>query len=391
MEEVMLCNEEHYEDILDLGCYAFQSSLSEQARSKKKERMKQETIYGIFHEGALASKLHILHQELFLGGEPIKFGGIASVATWPEFRRKGHVNKLFAQALKDLRNKNISISMLHPFDVSFYRRLGYELTHYMRTITLTPNDIPYEKSSGSVSRVTFKDAKEALHNLYQKEANRYNLSLNRDDFWWEHRVVSEEDSLVLAYDEKGTVDGYLLANLQKNELVVEELVYESRDSWLRLMTWVRNHDSMVQKIKMVLFPNDPTPFYLTNPRVKEDQHAYFMTRIVDVKAFFEDYPYPCNDSITIVLDVKDNVASWNNGKWLLNISEGSCHAHEVVEKDEVEADLTIRADIQSLAALWLNSQTINQLTFFQQIECEGDAERLQPFIVKGKTALLDFF
>ncbi len=387
MERIVLCERKHDDAVLDLGEYAFRYKLSESERNIRKERMNHEHIIGIFEEDVLASKLHLLPQYLFLGGKSVPFGGIAGVATWPEFRRKGHVRQLMNRSLEEMRSRHMPLSMLHPFDIDFYRRFGWELTQYAYTVYVKPSDIPSFKVSGNVSRVKYDEKKQVLHGIYNRHAKRYGLMIDRNDYWWRYRVLSEDDIILLTYNENGEEDGFLLANLSRDQLTIEEWYYDSKEASQRLLTWIRNHDSMVGKVKMVLAPDDPILFYLHNPRVKEDRHAYFMSRIVDVESFFTQYPFQNLAGVTVQLVVTDDAAEWNNGSWFLSVQNEEIS----ITNESKEADIHVKGDIQSLTALWLNAQRVEDLLFFERIQIEGDLKQLKSLIVKETPALLDFF
>ena len=62
-----------------------------------------------------------------MSGQEWKMGGIAGVATYPEYRRNGYVKKLLIQALEKMRNDQQIVSLLHPFDIGFYRKFGWEV------------------------------------------------------------------------------------------------------------------------------------------------------------------------------------------------------------------------------------------------------------------------
>jgi len=387
MERIVHCDNNHDDAILDLGEYAFRYKLSESERNHRKERMKQEHIIGIINGEKLASKVHLLPQYLYLGGKSIPFGGIAGVATWPEFRRKGHVRQLMNKSLEEMRSRHMPLSMLHPFDIDFYRKFGWELTQYAHTVELKPRDIPSYKTKGNVDRVKYDENKRVLHEIYERHAKRYGLMLDRNEYWWKYRVISDDDFILMSYNEKGEEDGFLLANLSKDQLTIEEWFYDSKEASQRLLSWIRNHDSMVPKVILTLAPDDPIIFYLHNPRVKEDRHAYFMSRIVDVESFFTQYPYQSHAGVTVQLDVTDEAAEWNNGSWFLSIQ----NEQVFITNESKEADVHVKGDIQSLTALWLNAQKVEDLLFFDRLQIEGDLEQLKALIVKETPALLDFF
>ncbi len=51
-------------------------------------------------------------------------GGVAGVATYPEYRRSGYVKELLQHSLQTMKKDGYTVSMLHPFAVSFYRKYG---------------------------------------------------------------------------------------------------------------------------------------------------------------------------------------------------------------------------------------------------------------------------
>ena len=46
-------------------------------------------IYGIMEGKDLAAKLHLIPFHIYIGKEKFKMGGVAGVATYPEYRKVG--------------------------------------------------------------------------------------------------------------------------------------------------------------------------------------------------------------------------------------------------------------------------------------------------------------
>lgn len=70
-------------------------------------------------DGEVAAKAHLIPFEIYLEGEPLRMGGIGSVATYPEYRRQGYVKGLLTHLLAVMKEEGQTVSMLHPFSVSF--------------------------------------------------------------------------------------------------------------------------------------------------------------------------------------------------------------------------------------------------------------------------------
>jgi predicted acetyltransferase len=82
-----------YKEIVDLSMYAFQYKVPEESLKEKYEQFDQQYISGIKDEEKLAAKLQILPLKIWFNHEHWEMGGIASVATYPEYRRKGYVRE----------------------------------------------------------------------------------------------------------------------------------------------------------------------------------------------------------------------------------------------------------------------------------------------------------
>ncbi|MDC3416508.1 GNAT family N-acetyltransferase [Aquibacillus salsiterrae] len=388
--EIRTIGQSGYNECMRLGEYAFQYKLSEHDTLDGKLEMEKQLLLGSYVDNQLAAKLHILPLELFLGNRTITFGGVAGVATWPEYRRQGHVDSLIKHALVEMKKNDMAVSMLAPFSIDFYRKFGYELSHYKDRVKLKPSDIGQANGNGSCRRVSFQQAKETLQQLYERIAKQYSLMMKREDWWWDKRVLTKDDTIIVYYNQEKNPTGYLIAKMQDRVLYINEFIYLSEDAFLGMLEWIKNHDSMTEQVEIVLMPNDHLAFYLKNPKISMSKESYFMTRIVDVESLLKQYPYyTAKEEKVIQLTVTDSIAEWNEGNWTLTLKNGEL-ADLVRTKDE-KASVKISTDIQSLSAWLFQSESLERLQFFGKIHVEGSTEDIKCAIKPLKPALLDFF
>ncbi|MBS4213970.1 GNAT family N-acetyltransferase [Neobacillus rhizophilus] len=76
---------------------------------------------------AEAAKLHIIPLSIYIKDAEWNMGGIAGAATYPEYRRTGYVKSFILESLKQMRDNVQIVSLLHPFDIGFYRKYGWEI------------------------------------------------------------------------------------------------------------------------------------------------------------------------------------------------------------------------------------------------------------------------
>ncbi|MGG1571512.1 GNAT family N-acetyltransferase [Fictibacillus sp. NRS-1165] len=307
---------------LELSQYAFRYTLSKEEIEKRLNNLDPATVYGTFDEnGKLLAKLHLLPFEAYFGGKSVKMGGLAGVATWPENRRKGLVRELLRHSLEAMNSSGTYLSMLHPFSVKFYRSFGWELTCDYKKYKIHKTQFPpFHEVSGSVERLTSNDG-HILYPIYERFSERYNGSLKRNEAWWNNNVL--RDLKIALYRGKNNEGkGYILYSIKDKVMVIDEFVALDRESWEGLWNFIRNHDSMIEEATIIAPPDDELGYYLEDPKIHQEQHSYFMGRIVNVLEALKDYPFNQIEGGTLFLHVEDAFAEWNRGTYAIT-AEGS--------------------------------------------------------------------
>ncbi len=377
-------SESEFEKSIQLSQYAFQYIVKKEDLPKRYEMMKRQEIWGEFENEELISKLHIHSLEISIENQRFPMGGIAGVATWPEHRRKGSVSRLLQQALLRMKENGQSISLLHPFNIQFYRRFGWELTASVNKYTLNKSDlVRYEDVPGTISRLTEEDGNDLLNTVYEEWFRTYNHLLVRSDYWWNNHVFTEGYNRILYKDENGVPKGYLCCKVADKLLDVQEFIYVSDDARRALWNFICQHDSMVDKVKIVAPSKDQLPFLINNPRIHQEHYPYFMARIVDVESFLRQYPFK-NMEGRLTLSISDEKAEWNNGTFTID-ANGLTRESETVSE-------ALAMDVQTLAAALLGSQKPQFLFTCGKIKGnQENAERFEKIITNKPTAFLDFF
>lgn len=347
MTAIQRLTDPNYDEIFALSEFAFQYQMNEEERSDKEKEAARHRIFGYFVDEELAGKLHIIPLEVFIQGVRYPMGGISSVATWPEFRRQGVAKNLLKESLKDMKNKGETISLLHPFNVGFYRKYGWELAFYRKRYTLPIEKLKHNwKTAGYVRKS--QDVK-ALLRIYEDYAKSYNGMLARDELWWEQRVLTKSHAQIrVAYDPKGNEEAYIIYTIRKNILTVIDMAYRSNNGLHLMYEFLSNHDSMAEKVELTVPKNDLLPLMLNDPAFSQILEPYFMARIVDVKQFLQAYPFK-GDNKTIVLEVTDDVLPENDGCYTIKTTNQGA----TVTKIKQQSGASISCSIQQLTSLLL--------------------------------------
>lgn len=383
---VIRLKEDKFREALRLSEYAFQYKVEEERMQQQLTRMKEShEVYGIMEGNDLAAKLHLIPFHIYIGKEKIKMGGVAGVATYPEYRRSGYVKELLQHSLQTMKKDGYTVSMLHPFAVTFYRKYGWELCANLLVCHLTKSDLVMKKQvNGTVKRFNKENHPEEVEKLYETFAERFSGMLVRNEKWW-LQAVYEDLTLAIYYDENKTAAGYMLYKIEKSKMTVEEFVPLHNEARNGLWNFICQHDSMIKELEMTVSENEQLLYTLQEPRVKTEIKPYFMGRIVDVEHFLKQHELNWNNvQQEVILHITDSFAPWNNVSVRL--------ANYEITIIEETMDKGIKLDINALSTILLGYKRPLELNELELIS--GSEEEIRAFenvVPVHKPFIYDFF
>ncbi|MBG9580549.1 acetyltransferase [Bacillus thuringiensis] len=382
----MRLKEDKFKEALRLSEYAFQYKVDEDRLQQQITKMKEShEVYGIMEGENLAAKLHLIPFHIYIGKEKFKMGGVAGVATYPEYRRSGYVKELLQHSLQTMKKDGYTVSMLHPFAVSFYRKYGWELCANLLVCHMTKSDLVMKKQvNGTVKRFNKENHQEEVEKLYETFAERFSGMLVRNEKWW-LQAVYDDLTLAIYYDENQTAAGYMLYKIENYKMTVEEFVPLHNEARNGLWNFICQHDSMIKDLEMTVSENEPLLYTLQEPRVKTEIKPYFMGRIVDVEQFLKQYELNWNNvQQEVILHITDSFAQWNN----ITVRIAN---HEITIIEE-PIDKGIKLDINALSTILFGYKRPLELNELELIS--GSEEEIRAFenvVPVRKPFIYDFF
>ncbi|RKF52656.1 acetyltransferase [Bacillus wiedmannii] len=383
---VIQLKEDRFREALRLSEYAFQYKVDGERLQQQLTKMKEShEIYGIMEGEDVAAKLHLIPFYIYIGKEKFKMGGVAGVATYPEYRRSGYVKELLQHSLQTMKKDGYTVSMLHPFAVAFYRKYGWELCADLLVCHMTKSDLVMKKQeNGTVKRFNKENHPEEVEKIYETFAARFSGMLVRDEKWW-LQAVYHDLTLAIYYDENKKAAGYMLYKIENYKMTVEEFIPLHNEARNGLWNFICQHDSMIKELEMTVSENEPLLYTLQEPRVKAEIKPYFMGRIVDVEQFLKQYELNWNNvQQEVILHITDSFAPWNNVTVRLA-------NHEITIIEEIK-DKGIRLDINALSTIMFGYKRPLQLNELGLIS--GSEEEIRAFeniVPVRKAFIYDFF
>ncbi len=135
-------------------------------------------LYGVYQEDQLLAGFMLYDFQMRLRNSVVPMGGIGLLCSRLDARGKGAVRCMLNNSLATMKQKGQIVSVLDPFDETFYRRYGWEKFSQFRILDTSPGNlrIPEDEHAAiSIADLPFPDqASMAFYNTYA--ATHYTLA-----------------------------------------------------------------------------------------------------------------------------------------------------------------------------------------------------------------------
>src|ERR687894_693450 len=306
-----------------IGMAAFGASISVWEKNfdpAQNPRLDLEQVHVIEEDGEVRASTTVFPLESFVEGRPRPMGGVHAVMAHPAYRRRGYAGELMRAALRDMRERDVALSLLSPFAHAYYRMFGYELATEEIKYRLKPADLPTSPEQSHLRAYREEDLS-SLMALYTGEAKEHRLCVRRSEGHWK-KCLSEKDTDAAVYERDGDVEGYILYKISgwqerdpRRTLSVEEIVAGTPRAREALFSFMAGLDPLVYGIKLYTPRGAPLHPYLKSSHVDAKIDPDQMLRLVDVEdalGYLQRTP-----EAPLVLDVSDDVILENAGEYTL--------------------------------------------------------------------------
>lgn len=335
--------------------------------------------YGLFRQGQLVGGMRFFDFTMNLHSTIIKAGGVGSVAVSFLHKKQKVAFNLIKFFLDYYRQRDTPLVLLYPFRPDFYKSMGFGYGTKISQYRVKPASLP---NRGDKSRVFFLD-KKSDESLFVECFNRYMakthglIEKNIADM---SATFHNGELYVAGYRREGQeqLDGYVSFsfksaspdNFVKNNMIVKELVYNSTEALLGLLSFLQ---SQADQIFEIVFNMQDSTFHhlLLDPRNGTDliippvshesnlQGVGIMYRVVDTRRIFEllqshDFG---GQTARLKLTIKDTFYPVNAGSYFLHFEYGTVSVKEDGADFEVEIGLDV-GEFSSLLVGVLDFKTL---------------------------------
>jgi predicted acetyltransferase len=366
-----------------IGQY-FNPPPSEEWLERFSRMLPHERMHAAFEDGQIVGGAGVFPFELSVPGGSLPCAGVTAVGVNPTHRRRGVLRAMMDEQLRDVHERGEPIAALFASEETIYGRFGYGIASWAGELR-----VPHEwdafaeplELAGTTRLVTQEEARELFPTIYDAARRERPGMLSRSETWWELRTVFLPESeavaplrfVVLELD--GEPQAYAIYRTHfsfedgssSSRLTVREAFGATPQATAAIWRYVLDVDWMAT-VEMYLAPPDhPLFLLLANPRRMRYRMADALwVRLVDLGAALAGRTYAA-DGEPLVLEVRDAICPWNEGRWRL--SAGAC------ERTDEEPDLAL--DVAALGSAYLGAVSFTQLREALRVEelREGAIER----------------
>lgn len=345
--------------------------------------------FGEYKDGHLASYIMVNEFKSRIFAKKIKMGGVGYVASYPENRGQGDINRLMNEIILELYKQNYAISNLAPFSESFYRRYGYENAIYEKMYELEPAYLRFFKpvKDGKVARGKWSDSdlKEVVIKLHQdklKQNNQRN-TVDRENWWWDRLDTYYPGRFICVYfDKNNQPAGYMFYRIRDREFRVEEMYYKTPQAAKALLSIIASHSSSDLKYYVKMSESSLLgEFFPEQEGLKVHILPYMMTRIINIEQVLDALHLINAGKINIEI-TDDEIIDENNGTWEIN----STSSEIKVRKTEKDPDYS--GSLTNWTKVLLGHLTLKQAV---QLEFIKEYHPVDNDFIKGEVSFYDYF
>ena len=356
-----------------IGQY-FNPPPSEEFFERAVRTLPHERMHAAFEDGRIVGGAGALPFELSVPGGSLPCAGVTAVGTQPTHRRRGVLRSMMDAQLRDVHERGEPIAALWASEETIYGRFGYGLAGWAGELK-----VPHEwdafaeplELGGKTRFVEPEEARELFPPIYDAVRRERPGMTSRSEEWWEdrHLRLPEDEAaapkrfVVLELD--GEPQGYAIyrthfnfeGGLPASRLVVREALGATPQATAAIWRYLLDVDWMSVVEVPYAPPDHPLFLLLALPRrARYRMHDSLWVRLVDVGAALAGRAY--GEGGPLVLEVRDAVCEWNDGRWRLDGGECS-RTHD-------EPDLAL--DDSALGSAYLGAVSFEQLRAAMRVE-----------------------
>ena len=319
-------------------------------------------------------------------GKAIRTGGIGGVGVDLVYKKRHICRDMIAFGLRFFMDRGIYSSVLHPFRVDFYKKMGFGLLTPFYKYRLPTEKIERNNLSKQVTFLNEDDIQD-IAECYQEHFKRTNGEIKRIPEW-PKAMLNNHTNIVVGYRENGKLMAYAICtplklseeNFLRHDLKVHEFITLNTAGRKAILGFLRTQADQFENIRF--YTQDDT-FYQQFDNPSDESKGLFphanhamayastglMFRILETKGFIDQLSEDQNNhdnGIVCLFEISEPFLRDQKQSIKLKITESGIYSSE---EDE---DLTIKLSMADFSSMLFGAIPIKKLVNYGLAECSDD-------------------
>ena len=197
-------------------------------------------------DNRVVSSLFFKEHSMHFGNHYLLVSQICGVATLPDYRRRGHMDRLMHSCLEETEKKHF-ITLIQAYNPRLYERYGFEMIYERKVYEILKTylgNISVQRFSETVS------AKECLE-VYEQFCKYFDGYYQRDIQYFEDMIKKAKklnDTVCAYFTPEGKIQGYAYIQNLGKEKKISEIIYLDSLSLKKMIRYAigMNHSIQVE-------------------------------------------------------------------------------------------------------------------------------------------------
>lgn len=262
-------------------------------------------------DGAPAGASTVIDYNVARGTVDLRTGGVAGVATLPEFRRAGVADAMMRSLLGFMHEDGMALTALYGFRETYYRKFGYETSGWRYQIKCPQGRLPKVSSDLKVRQIdaTQLDQLEPVYTAFIRARSGSPFRTPAD---WTHRMGKKTPMIYVIGD---TPEAYLWVHLEEfwGDVNVGEIAWKSREGYEGCLSLLGSLCSNQSTVTWSEPPDSPFVSRFMDQGVTVTINRATMFRVIGVQEAL--FPFKSMEQLEFSFELIDPDCPWNNGRW----------------------------------------------------------------------------
>lgn len=320
-----------------------------------------DVFYGAFKDDKLVGGTRYLNFQMNLLSQKINVGGLGFVCVDLLHKKEKVAKEMMASFLEHYRTQKVNLTMLYPFRIPFYKKMGFGCGTEMYKFQVTPVSFPKGDSKEHLSYATEED-QDLLLDCYNRITKKTNGMMFKKTF------PLSKDLNVIVYKENDQIKGYMSFTFEEVKenyqyllnLRLYQLMFEDVKVLREFSTLLNSQSDQVQRI-IHITQDDSLKYFLIDPAngYWDNFNSLYietyitgqgsMYRVTDVAGIFKELSSHnfAGQDCRLKVTIRDTLLPENNGSTIIVFEKGFIKSIDSVGEYDVEMALDI-SDFSSL-------------------------------------------